>query len=191
MAMDNETFADFVAEAIGELPRHAKHLLRILDDPDIDEAARSKVAGVLMTLLAASNVLPGLKGMLALMDDAFLLRVVLAKLRAEAPEAFAAYAEDEPSLWDKLDDDVAALSTVLGPVLMSNFDKCFDNLGKTQLKGHTASKCASDEEEATWLYDSIHEALTEQLDLDEEEVGRASRQAPKTIDDMRLRLDPR
>ena len=59
---------------------------------------------------------------------------------------------------------------------------------KLQYEGHSAVECARDEEGTTWLYDSVHEAIVERLELKVDDVARAVKSANDLKTYLRQRL---
>jgi hypothetical protein len=67
-------------------------------------------------------------------------------------------------------------------------DRVVDALPRMQFEGHDAVGCAMDDESITWLYDSVHEAIVERLELDEEAVVRAVKGAGELRGFLKQRL---
>ncbi len=185
--MTQDTFSEFVAECIAALPRDMKTVLRVVDEPDIGDEDRAKTAGLLLYILSGANALPGLKGVMAYVDDAFLLRLVMQQVRSAAPEALESHIEAAPELFDDLDGHIDIIRAELGAGLFALLEKSASTLSGVTYRGHTAKGCAASEDESTWLYDAVHEELTEKLDLDEDEVVRESKTIRDIIERMQLR----
>src|SRR5690606_13745860 len=112
--MSSARFEEFVRDAILSLPQDMKAVLRIVEDPDIDDAGRVAAAGALMHVLSASNAIPGMRGILAYVDDVLVLRLVLERLSKSSPEAMARHREESPELLSELDQQLAVTRAYLG-----------------------------------------------------------------------------
>ncbi|MCC6875851.1 MAG: hypothetical protein IT378_16205 [Sandaracinaceae bacterium] len=167
-----EKFADVMRDAILALPQDMKAMLRIAEDPDLEDEQRAMVAGALLHVLSGANAIPGLRGMLAYVDDVIVLRLVLERLERDAPDVIAPHRASSPELLEPLASQLASIRAFLGESL-SVLEKQIDGLSKLSHQGHSAQQCAHDEEAGTWLYDAVHEALVNELDFDEDEVARA------------------
>lgn len=169
-------FADAMRDAILSLPQDLKAMLRVLDDPDLDDSGRLLTCGALLHILSATNAIPGVKGTLALVDDVLVLRLALERIGKTQPEVVAAHHAHSPEIFDPWQGQLDAARSYLGEK-MSVLDKAVDGLGKLNFQGHTARECAKDQESTTWLYDSVHEAIVAQFDIAEDEVARAVKNA--------------
>ena len=184
--MAQEQFEEAMRDAIISLPQDLKASLRVLDDPDLADTQRTLVAGAILHLLSASNAIPGLRGMLAYVDDVIVLRLVLERIEKAAPVVMAKHRTDSPGVFGAMDEQLAAVRDYLGE-LLTVLDTAVDALPTLNHQGHTAVACATDDEAGTWLYDAVHEALVDELDFDEDEVGRELR----AIDRIRRPLEQR
>lgn len=183
--METQAFKEVMEDAILSLPPDMKAVLRIVEDPDLDDAHRSLAAGALIHVLAASNAIPGMRGVLAYVDDAIVLRLALERLVREAPDAMARHREDEPEMFELLPEQMGVVRAYLGE-LLTVLDQAVDALPELTHEGHSAQDCARDPDATTWLYDAVHAALVE-LELDEDEVVRAL----KSVDEIRRPLEMR
>src|SRR5690606_11577192 len=127
-------------------------------DPDIDDAGRVAAAGALMHVLSASNAIPGMRGILAYVDDVLVLRLVLERLSKSSPEAMARHREESPELLSELDQQLAVTRAYLGD-LITVLDQAADGVSKLQHQGHQPQQCVHDTDGGTWLYDAVHAAL--------------------------------
>jgi len=177
---------DVLEEAILSLPQDMKAILRIVEDPDLADEQRTLAAGGLMHVLSGGNAIPGMRGTLAYVDDAIVLRLVLDRLAQQAPEVMAQQREDSPELFEPLDDHLHVIRAYLGE-LISVLEKTCDGLPKITHEGISAKDCATDPDASTWLYDAVHEAIVAELEFDEDEVHRALRK----IDQIRAPLEMR
>mgnify|MGYP006279499575 CR=1 FL=1 len=184
--MAQEQFEDVMREAILSLPQDMKAVLRIVEDPDLDDDGRAMAAGALLHVLSAHNAIPGQRGILAFVDDVIVLRLMLERLQETAPDVMAQHREDSPELMVPLEEQMSAVRAYLGELLQV-LEKAVDKLPKLNHHGHSATDCARDPEASTWLYDAVHEALVDELDFDEDEVARELRQ----VDRIRRPLEQR
>jgi len=184
--MATEKFAELMRGAILSLPQDMKSMLRIVEDPDLEDDQRALVAGALLHLLSGVNAIPGLRGTLAYVDDVIMMRLVLERLEREAPDVMAHHRKDSPDLLEPLGEQMGVVRGYLGD-LLGVLEKQIDALPKLTHQGHSAKQCARDSEAGTWLYDAVHAALVDELDFDEDEVGRAV----KGLDQIRTHLQQR
>ena len=184
--MAEDEFQEAMREAIMSLPQDMKAVLRIVEDPDLDDESRTLAAGGLLHVLSAHNAIPGQRGILAYVDDVIVLRLVLERLEVKAPEVMAKHREDSPELMEPLEGQMSAVREYLGD-LLAVLDRAVDGLPKLNHQGHSAAACARDEDASTWLYDTVHEALVDELDFDEDEVAREL----KGVDKLRRPLEQR
>jgi len=169
------------------LPQDCKAMLRLAEDPELDDASRVLVCGALLHLLSGTNAIPGAKGVLAFADDVIVLRLVVDRINHASPEVARAHREDDPDVYDAMAEQLAATRAELGD-LMVVLDRAVDQLPKLQFEGHDPTGCAHDEESSTWLYDSVHEAIVERLELNEEAVNRAVKSAGELKTYLKQRL---
>lgn len=184
--METQAFKDVMEDAILSLPPDLKATLRIVEDPDLDDELRTLAAGALIHVLAASNAIPGMRGILAYVDDVIVLRLVLERLVKAAPEKMAHHLADEPEMFELLGEQMEVVRAYLGE-LLTVLDKAVDQLPDLTHEGHSARDCARDPDATTWLYDAVHAALVDELELDEDEVARAL----KTVETIRRPLEMR
>ena len=155
-------FADAMRDAILSLPQDLKAMLRVLDDPDLDDPGRLLTCGSLLHILSGTNATPGFKGTLALVDDVLVLRLALERIGKTQPEVVAAHHAHSPEIFAPWDEQLAAARAHLGDKI-SVLDKAVDGVGKLTFQGHSARECAKDQESTTWLYDSVHEAIVVEI----------------------------
>lgn len=169
-------FADAMRDAILSLPQDLKAMLRVMEDPDLDDTSRVLACGALLHVLSGANAIPGVKGTLALVDDVLVLRLALERISKTSPEVVKAHRDDEPEIFDPWETQLSEAREYLGERI-TVLDKAIDGLSKINFQGHSARECAKDQEAATWLYDSVHEAIVEQFEIAEDEVARAVKNA--------------
>jgi len=173
-------------EALLSLPQDLKAMLRVVEDPDLDDAGRVLACGALLHALSGSNAIPGVKGTLALVDDVLVLRLCLERLAKSSPEVVKQHREHSPEIFEAWDVQLRAARTYFGD-RMSVIEKAIDGLPRIQFQGHSARECARDQEGTTWLYDSVHEAIVEQFELPPDEIARAV----KGVHELKNRLGQR
>lgn len=184
--MSRERFEEVVCESIVSLPQDMKAVLRIVEDPDISDESRAMAAGALLHVLSAQNAIPGQRGILGYVDDALVLRLTLERIEKDNPEAMARHREDSPELFADMDDQLAVTREFLGD-LVKVLDHAVDNVAKISHQGHNAKDCAG--EDSTWLYDSVQEAVVDELDFDEDEVARECKQLDKILPHLRTKAE--
>ncbi|MCB9593206.1 MAG: hypothetical protein H6719_10780 [Sandaracinaceae bacterium] len=184
---ETQAFKDVMVEAIVSLPQDMKAVLRIVEDPDLEDAQRTLAAGSLVHVLSASNAIPGMRGTLAYVDDAIVLRLVLERLVRDAPEAMAHHQEDSPELFEPLAAQMETIRGYLGDLLVV-LERAVDTLPELTHEGHTPAGCARDPDDSTWLYDAVHGALVDELEFDADAVERALRQVDQIRRPLEMRL---
>lgn len=177
-----------MGEAIVSLPQDMKAVLRIVEDPDLEDDHRALAAGALLHFLSGHNAIPGMRGTLAYVDDVIVLRLVLERLQELAPEVMAQQRVDSPELFEPLEAQMTAVRGYLGE-LLSVLDKACEGLPSISHHGRTAAECGSDMEAASWLYDTVHAAIVSELDLDEDEITRALRNVAQIRRPLEQRME--
>lgn len=181
--MSRERFEDVVCGAIVSLPQDLKAVLRIVEDPEVNDDGRTMAAGALLHVLSASNAIPGQRGILAYVDDVLVLRLVLERIEKDNPEPMARHREESPELFAELDEQLAVTREYLGD-LMIVLDRAVDGVAKLTHLGHKATECVQD---STWLYDTVQEALVDELDFDEDEVARECKQLERILPHLKTK----
>ena len=184
--MSAQSFADVIRDAILSLPQDMKAVLRIVEDPELDDDSRALAAGAILHVLSASNAIPGLRGTLAYVDDVIVLRLALERIEKSAPQVIARHRSESPELFSPLTDQMASIRRYLGDAI-SVLDKATDGLPKLSHQGHDARTCARDDDACTWLYDSVSEAIVDEFDFDDEEVSRAVKRVDEIIPHLQQR----
>ena len=184
--MPRERFEQVVCDSIVALPQDMKAVLRIVEDPEISDEGRIMAAGALLHVLSAANAIPGQRGILGYVDDVLVLRLMLERIEKDNPEAMARHREESPELFDELDEQLAITREFLGD-LMPVLDHALAGVAKIQHQGHTAKQCAG--EDNTWLYDTVQEAVVDELDFDEDEVARECKQLDKILPHLRTKAE--
>lgn len=177
--MSRSRFVEIITEWLLVFPQTAKQALRLAEDPEFDDSVRESVAGAILQALSGANTIPGVRGMLAYVDDIILLKLAFEGASKTNPDIFASHAKDAPETLGELHEQLAELRAFVGPAF-SLLDRAFEGLSKVQYEGHTAHECVNDDEWSRWLYDEVNEAATLRFDLKEEELRRQM----KTIDQL-------
>jgi uncharacterized membrane protein YkvA (DUF1232 family) len=185
--MARDEFEDVVREAILSLPQDMKAMLRVVEDPDLDDHHRVLAAGAVLHVLSAHNAIPGMRGTLAYVDDVIVLRLVLERLVAEAPEAMERHREDSPELFEPLAEQLGVVRAYLGE-LLTVLERACEGLPRLTHQGHTAEECALDDDGSTWLYDAVHAALVTELDFKRDEVTRTVKNVDQILKPLQMRL---
>ena len=178
-----EQFIDLAREGILSLAQDMKSMLRIVEDPDIDDESRVEASGALLHVLSASNAIPGLRGKLAYVDDVLVLRLVLQRIARRSPDAIARHRDEAPELVGALEEQLAVMRAFLGDDLVAVLEKAVDGVSKLNHQGHTAEQCAHD---STWLYESVQEAIVD-MDFDEDEIARLAKSVDEILPPLRLK----
>lgn len=182
-----DRFSEALRDGLVSLPQDCKAVLRLAEDPDLDDESRVLACGALLHVLSGTNAIPGAKGTLALADDVIVLRLAVERIAKASPSVVASHRDDDPEVFDAMREQLAVIREHLGE-LMAVLDRAVDHLPKLQFEGHGAAACARDEESITWLYDSVHEAIVERLEVGVEEATRAARSAGELRGLLKQRL---
>lgn len=157
--------------AVIALPSDLKSLLRIVEDPEVSEDSRTRLAGALIHVISHGAAVPGVRGSLQHVGSVLLCRLALEKATETSPDAMAAHMSLEPELMEPLEEQLKVAREFLGEG-MSVLVESADKLDKLNFEGHSAEECVRDVDAGTWLYDAVHEALVEIIDIDEDDVRR-------------------
>jgi hypothetical protein len=114
------------------------------------------------------------------------LRLALERIEKDNPEPMARHREDSPELFADLDDRLEVTREFLGE-LVKVLDNAVDGVAKITHHGHSAQQCAA--EDSTWLYDTVQEAVVDELDFDEDEVARECKQLDKILPHLRTKAE--
>ncbi|MBN8611997.1 MAG: hypothetical protein J0L92_15495 [Deltaproteobacteria bacterium] len=174
--MTLDRFSAAVRDGMLSLPQDCKAMLRLAEDPELDDVSRVLACGALLHVLSGTNAIPGAKGTLALADDVIVLRLVVERIATASPDVVKAHGDDDPEVYDAMREQMEVIRAHLGE-LMVVLDRAVDHLPKLQFEGHDAPGCAKDDESITWLYDSVHEAIIQRLEVREEDATRAAKGA--------------
>lgn len=182
--MSEERFAEMVGDAIVSLPQDMKAVLRIAEDPELDDGSRLLATGALLHVLSGSNAIPGTHGVLAYVDDVLVLRLAVERIEKNNGEVIARHRESSPEFFDSFDDSLQTCRAYLGDLVVV-LDKAVDGVTQITHQGYSAKGCSQGDEGMTWLYDAVHEAIVEQLEFDEDEVSREVRSVSGILPHLR------
>jgi uncharacterized membrane protein YkvA (DUF1232 family) len=184
--MEQDGFADAMRAGIVSLPQDLKAMLRIIEDPELDDAGRLLACGALLHVLSGKNAIPGVKGTLGLVDDVLVLRLTLERIAQTSPEVAESHREDDPETLGPWADHLVASRAFLKERI-AVVERALEGLPKISYLGHSALECARDQEAATWLYDSVLEAIVEKFEIGRDEAARAV----KNVHEIHARLGER
>ncbi len=185
--MSRERFVDLMTPALTRFAQDLKSVLRIVEDPDIDDPSRIAAAGSLMHVISSSVAIPGVRGVLRYLGDALVIRLMLAGVRERSPEAFEKHVEQAPEMLEPLADELEAMNAYLGD-RVAVLQGVVDKFASVNHQGHHAAACVEDPESATWLYDAVHEALINEIEFDDEDVVRELKQVDRVLAPLASRL---
>ncbi len=185
MVMLREQFVQFVEECILSLSQDIKTVVRIVEDPELDDAARIDAAGSILHVLSGSNAIPGLSGILAYVDDVIVVRLVLERLIQNYPDLMKPHQEDAPELFAPLPEQLQMTRECLQEG-MQRIEQAAAQVSKLTFQGHSAAESITDEG-GNWLYETVQEASVEALEFEEDEVHQATKQMDKVFAQLKLR----
>ena len=185
--MSRERFIELMTPALTRFGQDLTSVLRIVEDPEVDDASRVAAAGGLMHVISSSGAIPGVRGVLRRLGDVLVLRLVLKDVRDRSPVAFRKHVEQAPEMLEPLSDELDAMAAYLGE-RVSVLEKAADRFPKLNHQGHQAAACVEDTESATWLYDAVHEALIDEIDFDDEDVARELKQVDRILAPLASRV---
>ena len=185
--MSRERFVELMTPALTRLSQDLKSVLRIVEDPDIDDESRIAAAGSLMHVFSSSGAIPGVRGVLRHLGDVLVIRIVLDRVRERSPDAFAKHLDASPEMLEPLSDELDAMREYLGD-RVTVLDKAVEKFPTLDPQGHQAAACVEDPDSATWLYDAVHEALIDEIDFDDEDVVREMKQVDRILAPLASRV---
>lgn len=186
--MSRERFVELMTPALTRFSHDLKSVLRIVEDPEVDEESRVAAAGSLMhVVFSSSGAIPGVRGVLRHLGDVLVVRIVLDGMRTRSPDAFEKHLAASPEMLEPLSDELDAMREYLGD-RASVLDKAVEKFPTLSHQGHQAAACVEDPESATWLYDAVHEALIDEIDFDDEDVVRELKQVDRILEPLASRV---
>ena len=186
--MSRDRFEELMSEAVIGLPHNMKSVLRIVEDPEVDDESRTTLAGALLHVLSQSVAIPGVRGTLQHVGSALVIALALEKAKQKSPEALASHQESAPELLGPLDEQLEVARAYLGDG-MAILDEVAAKLHEQNHQGHAAPQCVTDTESSNWLYDAVHEALVETVEIDDDEVSREIKDSPRIKKNLVARVD--
>jgi hypothetical protein len=185
--MSRERFIELMTPALMRFSQDLKSVLRIVEDPDIDDESRVAAAGGLLHVIFSNGAIPGVRGVLRHLGDVLVIRLTLNDVRERSPDAFDKHLQESPEMLEPLSDEIEAARAYLGD-RVSALEKVVEKLPTLNHQGHQAAACIEDAESCTWLYDAVHEALIDQIDFDDEDVARELKQVDRILDPLSSRM---
>ena len=185
--MSRERFVELMTPALTRFSQDLKSVLRIVEDPEMDDESRIAAAGGLLHVISASAAIPGVHGVLRHLGDVMLIRLVLDGVRLRSPNAFRKHLEKSPEMLQPLSDELEAMRAYLGD-RVTVLEKIVEKFPTLSHQGHQADGCIDDAESSTWLYDAVHEFLIDQIDFDEDDVVRELKQVDRILAPLASRI---
>jgi hypothetical protein len=186
--MSRERFQELMGDAVIALPQDLKSVLRIVDDPEVDDESRVRLAGALLHVISEGTSIPGVRGVLQRVGTVLVIRLALEEARGRSPAALARHLDAAPELLEPLDEQLEVARAFIGDG-MTVLAQVVEKLPSLSHQGHTARECVHDVEHSNWLYDTVHVALVESMEIDEDDVSReikGAQQIPRALE-ARLR----
>lgn len=184
--MSRERFVELMTPALIRFGQDLKSLLRVVEDPEIDDQSRIEAAGALLHVISSAGAIPGVRGVLRYLGDALVIRLALEDIRKRSPKAFRKHLEESPEMLEPLSEELEAMRAYLGE-RVDVLEKVVSKFATLSHQGHQAAACVDNPESSTWLYDAVHEALIDEIDFDDEDVTRELKQ----VDQILIPLDSR
>ena len=141
--MSRERFIELMTPALNRFGQDLKSVLRIVEDPDIDDASRVAAAGSLMHVISSSGAIPGVRGVLRYLGDVLVVRLVLRDCRERSPEAFQKHVEQSPEMLESLSDELEVMNAYLGD-RVTVLEKAAEKFPTLNHQGHQAAACVED-----------------------------------------------
>jgi hypothetical protein len=185
--MSRERFVELMTPALTRFSQDLKSVLRIVEDPEIDDESRVAAAGALLHVISSSGAIPGVRGVLRHLEDVLLIRLVLNGVRERSPDAFQKHLQESPEMLEPVSDELDAMRAYLDD-RVSVLEKVAEKFPTLNHQGHQATACVEDTESSTWLYDAVHEALIDEIDFDEEDVERELKQVDRILAPLSSRV---
>ncbi|MEM9070694.1 MAG: hypothetical protein AAGE52_19460 [Myxococcota bacterium] len=184
--MSRDRFVELMGDAVIQLPQDLRAVLRIVEDPEVDDASRVMIAGALLHVISQGTSIPGVRGTLQHAGSVMLIRLVLERAQTSSPEAITRHREESPELFGPMDEQLEIARSFLGDG-MKVLEGLVDKLPKLNHQGHTAEQCVHDTESNNWLYDTVHVSLVETLEIDDEDVAREIKGADRIRKSLQAR----
>ncbi len=181
-----DEFVERHARAILDLPQDVKTLGELLDDEEIPPERRRLVAGALVGLLQAGDLVPDTWGPLGMVDDVVTLRLAADAAAPPGSPERERHAARFPQFWGDLPDDLAAARAFLGDTF-TLFETRLLRLPLAEHKGKRGEAAVQNETIRSWLYDELDQAMID-LELVEDDLHVAMRRVDALLTHLRRRL---
>jgi hypothetical protein len=185
--MSRERFVELMTPALTRFGQDLKSVLRIVEDPEMDDESRVAVAGALLHVISSGGAIPGVRGVLRHLGNVLSIRFVLEDVRGRSPDAFEKHLQESPEMLAPLSDELDATRAYLED-RVSVIEGVVKKFPKLNHHGHQATACIEDAESSTWLYDAVHEALIDEIDFDEDDVVRELKQVDQILAPLSSRV---
>ncbi|MEM8609462.1 MAG: hypothetical protein AAGF92_20340 [Myxococcota bacterium] len=185
--MSRERFVELMTPALTRFSQDLKSVLRIVEDPEIDDESRTAAAGCLLHVISSSGAIPGVRGVLRHLGDVLVTRIMLDRVRNSSPDAFERHSAESPEMLEPLTEELEAMGAYLGD-RVTVLEKVVDKFPKLNHQGHQAAGCIRDTESGNWLYDAVHEALIDEIEFDDEDVVREMKHVDQILDPLAARV---
>jgi hypothetical protein len=185
--MSRERFVELMTPALIRFSQDLKTVLRIVEDPEVDDESRVAAAGALLHVISSTGAIPGVRGVLRHLGDVLCMRLVLKDVRERSPEAFEKHLKESPEMFEPLSDELDAMRAYLEE-RVSVLEAAVAKFPKLNHQGHQAAASIQDTESGTWLYDAVHEVLIDEIDFDEEDVARELKQVDRILGPLGSRV---
>lgn len=185
--MPRERFIELMTPALTRFSQDVKSLLRIVEDPNVDDESRVAAAGALLHVISSTGAIPGVRGVLRHLGDVMVMRLVLDRVRERSPNAFDKHLAGSPEMLAPLSEELDAMRAYLGD-RVSVLEKAVEKFPELSHQGHQAAACVEDPESSTWLYDAVHEALIAEIDFDDDDVVRELKQVDRILAPLASRI---
>jgi len=185
--MSRERFIELMTPALTRFGQDLKSVLRMVEDPELDDESRVAAAGSLLHVISSTGAIPGVRGVLRHLGDVMVMRLVLDGVRERSPKAFDKHLAQSPEMLVPLSEELDAIREYLGD-RVSVLEKAVEKFPTLNHQGHQATACVEDPEAATWLYDAVHEALIAEIDFDDEDVVRELKQVDSILAPLASRI---
>ena len=185
--MSRERFVELMTPALTRFSQDLKSVLRIVEDPEIDDESRIAAAGGLLHVMSSAGAIPGVRGVLRYLGDVLVIRVMLDRVRRSSPDTFERYVTESPEMLEPLSAELEAMRAYLGD-RVDVLEKVVDKFPKLQHQGHQAAGCIGDTDSSNWLYEAVHEALIDEIEFDDDDVVRELKHVDLILDPLSARL---
>lgn len=185
--MSRERFVELMTPALTRFSQDLKSVLRIVEDPEMDDESRVAAAGALLHVISSTGAIPGVRGVLRHLGDVLSIRLVLHDVRERSPDAFQKHLQESPEMLEPLSDELDAARAYLED-RVSVLEEVVKKFPKLNHQGRQATACIEDAESSTWLYDAVHEVLIDEIDFDEEDVVRELKQVDRILAPLSSRV---